>query len=99
MDERRNLILIKGENKTWQIDRCHYDPKDQRYHVTFDNEKFFSVQFIDAYCSVFYLISYCFVNFFVLLYAPFYPLSLPSKGKYKGKLFSKNHRIAGTTSP
>ena len=48
MDERRNLILIKGENKTWQIDRCHYDPKDQRYHVTFDNEKFFSGQFIET---------------------------------------------------
>lgn len=39
MDEKRNLILIKGENKTWQIERCHYDPKDQRYHVTFDNGK------------------------------------------------------------
>lgn len=39
MDERKNLILIKGENKTWQIQRCHYDPKDQRYHVTFDNGK------------------------------------------------------------
>ena len=39
MDERRNLILIKGENKTWQIKRCYYDPQDQRYHVTFDNDK------------------------------------------------------------
>lgn len=39
MDEKRNLILIKGENKTWQIERCYYDPKDQRYHVTFNNGK------------------------------------------------------------
>ena len=39
MDERRNLILIKGENKTWQIERCHYDPSEQKYHVTFDNGK------------------------------------------------------------
>ena len=39
MDEKRNLILIKGENKTWQIERCRYDPRDQRYHVTFTNGK------------------------------------------------------------
>lgn len=39
MDEKRNLILIKGENKTWQIERCRYDPQDQRYHVTFTNGK------------------------------------------------------------
>ena len=39
MDEKRNLILIKGENKTWQIKRCQYDPNDQRYHVTFDTGK------------------------------------------------------------
>lgn len=39
MDEKRNLILIKGENKTWQIERCYYDPADQRYHVTFTNGK------------------------------------------------------------
>lgn len=39
MDERRNLIFIKGENKTWQIERCYYDPADQRYHVTFTNGK------------------------------------------------------------
>ena len=48
MDERRNLILIKGENKTWQIQRCYYDPKDQRYHVTFDNGKSYPY----AYSSV-----------------------------------------------
>ena len=39
MDERRNLILIRGENKTWQIERCYYDPKDQRYHVKFSNNE------------------------------------------------------------
>ena len=39
MDEKRNLILIKGENKTGQIERCYYDPADQRYHVTFTNGK------------------------------------------------------------
>ncbi len=39
MDERRNLIFIKGENKTWQIERCYYEPEDQRYHVTFNNGK------------------------------------------------------------
>ena len=48
MDERRNLILIKGENKTWQIQRCYYEPKDQRYHVTFDNGKSYPY----AYSSV-----------------------------------------------
>lgn len=37
MDETRNLILIKGENKTWQIEHCCYDPQEQRYHVTFTN--------------------------------------------------------------
>lgn len=37
MDETRNLILIKGENKTWQIKHCCYDPQEQRYHVTFTN--------------------------------------------------------------
>ena len=37
MDEKRNLILIKGENKTWQIECCRYDQQDQRYHVTFTN--------------------------------------------------------------
>lgn len=52
MDERRNLIFIKGENRTWQIERCYYDPKDQRYHVKFsNNEKIyhygsFSVQWL-----------------------------------------------------
>lgn len=39
MNERRNLILIKGENKTWKVERCYYDPQDRRYHVTFDNGK------------------------------------------------------------
>ena len=39
MDERRNLILIKGENKTWQIERCYYEPSDQHYHVTFNSGK------------------------------------------------------------
>ena len=48
MDEKRNLILIKGENKTWQIKRCQYDPNDQRYHVTFDNGKTYPY----AYSSV-----------------------------------------------
>ena len=48
MDERRNLILVKGENKTWQIRRCYYDSKDQRYHVTFDNGKSYPY----AYSSV-----------------------------------------------
>ena len=49
MDEKRNLILIKGENKTWQIERCHYNPKDQHYHVKFNNnEKIYSY----AYTSV-----------------------------------------------
>lgn len=48
MDEKRNLILIKGENKTWQIERCRYDPLDQRYHVTFTNGKTYPY----AYSSV-----------------------------------------------
>ena len=48
MDERRNLILIKGENKTWQIKRCYYDPQSQRYQVTFDNNKTYAY----AYNSV-----------------------------------------------
>ena len=48
MDERRNLILIKGENKTWQIKRCYYDPQSQRYQVTFDNSKTYAY----AYNSV-----------------------------------------------
>lgn len=39
MDERRNLILIRGENKTWQIERCYYDPKDHQYHVKFSNNE------------------------------------------------------------
>lgn len=37
MDERRNLIFLKGENKTREIAQCYYDPKDQHYHVKFDN--------------------------------------------------------------
>ena len=48
MDEKRNLILIKGENKTCQIERCRYDPQDQRYHVTFTNGKTYPY----AYSSV-----------------------------------------------
>lgn len=48
MDEKRNLILIKGENKTWQIERCRYDPLDQRYQVTFTNGKTYPY----AYSSV-----------------------------------------------
>lgn len=39
MDERRHLILIKGENRTWQIERCHYDQNNQRYHVKFTNNE------------------------------------------------------------
>lgn len=39
MDQKRNLILIKGENKTQQVSECHYDPQDQRYHVTYTNGK------------------------------------------------------------
>ncbi len=41
MDEKRNLILLKGENKTWQIERCRYNPQTQRYDVTFTNGKTF----------------------------------------------------------
>ena len=39
MDERNNLILIKGENKTWQIQKCIYNRQTQRYDVTYDNGK------------------------------------------------------------
>jgi hypothetical protein len=39
MDERKNLILIKGENKTWQIQKCIYNRQTQRYDVTYDNGK------------------------------------------------------------
>lgn len=39
MDEKKNLILVKGENKTWQIERCRYELQDQRYQVTFANGK------------------------------------------------------------
>lgn len=39
MDERKNLILIKGENKTWQIQRCIYNKQTQRYDITFDTGK------------------------------------------------------------
>lgn len=39
MDEQKNLILIKGENKTRQIERCFYDPQTQRYNVTFAGGK------------------------------------------------------------
>ena len=45
MDEKRNLILIKGENKTRQIKRCYYDSQDQRYRVTFDNDKTYPYAF------------------------------------------------------
>lgn len=41
MDEKRNLILLKGENKTWQIERCRYNPQTQRYDVTFTSGKTF----------------------------------------------------------
>ena len=39
MDEKRNLILIKGENKTKQIERCSYNPETQRYDVKFTGGK------------------------------------------------------------
>ena len=39
MDGKRDLILIKDKNKTWQIERCCYDPQDQRYRVTFTHGK------------------------------------------------------------
>ena len=39
MDERKNLILIKGENKTWQIQKCIYNKQTQRYDITFDTGK------------------------------------------------------------
>lgn len=42
MDERRNLILIKGENKTREVNYCRYDPQTQRYDVRFNTEKTYS---------------------------------------------------------
>lgn len=48
MDERKNLILIKGENKTRQITWCHYDSQSQRYKVTFSDGKTYPY----AYSSV-----------------------------------------------
>lgn len=39
MDEMKNLILIKGENKTRQIKWCYYDSQSQRYKVTFTDGK------------------------------------------------------------
>lgn len=39
MDERRNLILIKGENKTWQVERCSYISKTRQCFVTYTNGK------------------------------------------------------------
>ncbi len=48
MDERKNLILIKGENKTRQIERCYYDSQVQRYQVTFTGGKTYPY----AYSSV-----------------------------------------------
>lgn len=41
MDEKRNLILLKGENKTQQIERCRYNPQTRRYEVTFRGGKTF----------------------------------------------------------
>ncbi len=37
MDERKNLILIKGENRTWELASCRYDPAAQRYAVVYNN--------------------------------------------------------------
>ncbi|MBQ6876248.1 MAG: AAA family ATPase, partial [Lachnospiraceae bacterium] len=37
MDERKNLIFIKGENKTWQIRKCSYNKQTQRYDITFNS--------------------------------------------------------------
>ncbi len=51
MDGKRNLILLKEENKTWQIEQCRYDPQTQRYDVTFMNGKTFSY----GYSSVVWL--------------------------------------------
>ncbi len=51
MDEKRNLILLKGENKTWQIERCRYNPQTQRYDVTFTSGK----TFLYGYSSVVWL--------------------------------------------
>lgn len=51
MEEKRNLILLKGENKTWQIERCRYNPLTQRYDVTFTSGKTFSY----GYSSVVWL--------------------------------------------
>lgn len=48
MDERKNLILIKGENKTWQIQKCIYNKQTQRYDITFDTGKTYPY----AYTSV-----------------------------------------------
>lgn len=48
MDERKYLILIKGENKTRQIERCYYDSQAQRYQVTFTGGKTYPY----AYSSV-----------------------------------------------
>ena len=51
MDEKQNLILIKGENKTWQIERCSYNKETQRYNVTFKNGRTYPY----AYSSVTWL--------------------------------------------
>lgn len=48
MDEKRHLILVKGENKTWQIERCHYESADRRYHVTFNNGKTYRYSYLSV---------------------------------------------------
>lgn len=48
MNERKNLILIKGEDKTRQIKLCFYDSQVQRCKVTFINGKTYPY----AYSSV-----------------------------------------------
>ncbi len=35
MDQRKNLILLKGEDRTRDIQFCQYNPQTQKYDVTF----------------------------------------------------------------
>ena len=42
MDQKKNLILLKGEDKTLKVQSCHYNSKTEKYEVSFGGDRIYT---------------------------------------------------------
>ena len=42
MDQKKNLILLKGEDKTLKVQSCYYNPESTKYEVSFGGDRIYT---------------------------------------------------------